>query len=217
LSKQAATSSSDDPVVAKIREHWESLDTNHLLAVWTENNEVEWRPETFQIIKNILEDRKVELPPQHQTNAPSTLLIDIPVRKGLGALLRSSTPKKISVRFCAECARRSESGKGLEKFGYGLAGVTFIFAAFVHPPRSQAEWEGAGGLFWLGGFLGWIGERTQRKAIGIRATRLSKDLWRFWFRCNDVASEFSQLNQPLVASEFGKLKQPPTVPPVATA
>jgi hypothetical protein len=106
------------------------LDSDHLLAVLLEHDGKEWRPETFQIIKTILEERKVALPSQQPENPAPKFVTEISVSKGLGALLSASTPKKITVRFCEECGHRVvSSGKWLESWG-GLLGVVGILGAF---------------------------------------------------------------------------------------
>ena len=194
-------SASNDAEAANIRKHWEPLDTPAVLAAWVEHNDKLWRPETFQIIKSILEERGVAVPPQRPKIELPPPSVDIPIDRRFRALL-SSTPASIRVLVCAECGqriRRQSWGK-LAKVGWGLAGVTFLFAAF-HPPRNQLEWDGAGGSFWLGAVLGWLGDYQQRHSLGISATRVSKDRWRFGIKHPEVASAFEHLNLPVEDSK----------------
>ena len=83
----------------------------------------------------------------------------------------------------------------------GLAGITFLLAAFVHPPRNQLEWSGAGAAFWLGGILGWLGESRKKSILGTQTTRISKNTWLFQFKNKPFADVFLATNQVIVKKD----------------
>jgi len=227
LSKQAATSSSNDAENAKIRKHWENFDSNHLLRVWMEQNEAEWRPETFQIIKDILEERRVAVPPGPPAPPRPHCVIQIPVKRGIRALFLSLNPKTITVQFCGECGHKKKLSRkwleGLASWGYILAFIGMLGGFFDidilskitgffapswsmldHGVRQRPDLATRSRyilLFLLGGILGLIGDSLKHHAFGVMAVRISEDRWGFRFRRKEVASEFAQLNQQLVVSE----------------
>jgi hypothetical protein len=193
---------SNDAVISTLREQWKRRDTEDLLEVWVKNSDEEWRPETFQVISKILQERKIALPTQRQKAPVPVFLIDIPIEKKLTILLLASTPKKIPVRFCQRCGPRAMSSGKLLRTLAGIVLLTTIFGpilgnfAFGSSYRENPDGQGASfGLFLL---LAWIGSRKQWRDIGIRVKRISKEQWKFSFRSEDVASEFSRLNQTLL-------------------
>lgn len=79
-----------------------------------------------------------------QINEADGAATDIKVKKGVKATFASGTPKKIAVKLCPRCTSRMTWATKISKFGWGLAGVIFLVAVFVHHPRNQLEWSGAG-------------------------------------------------------------------------
>ena len=124
---------------------------------------------------------------------------EVKVKKGMKASFSRKTPKSISVTISDNCSRKISRAKRLANFGWGLAGLTFLAAVFVHRPQSQQEMMGAGGLFWLGAILGWLGERRQRNLVGMKILCLSKDRWALWFRNRTFGSAFREQNISLEA------------------
>jgi len=127
--------------------------------------------------------------------------LDVKVKKGVRATFASGTPKMIAVKLCPRCTSRVSWAGKIGNFGWGLVGVTFLLAVFVHPPRNQLEWSGAGAAFWLGAILGWIGESRKKSVVGMQVTRASKDTWNFRFRNKLFADGFLTANQSLVKKE----------------
>jgi hypothetical protein len=124
--------------------------------------------------------------------------MDVRVKKGVKAIFASATPKTIPVRLCPRCTSRVSRAAKLEQVGWGLASVFLFLAVFVHRPRNESEWAGAGAGFWFGAILGWVGQSRKRSLVGVQATRASKDKWSFRFRDKTFADVFSATNQALV-------------------
>jgi hypothetical protein len=122
-------------------------------------------------------------------------LLEVKVRRGFKALFCRS-PKTISVLICDKCSTRISRAEKVGNFGWGLAGLVFLAAMFVHRPESPEEMMGAGGLFWLGAILGLLGEIRQTRLVGIKIVRLSKNTWAFRFRNRTLARIFSERNAP---------------------
>jgi hypothetical protein len=122
---------------------------------------------------------------------------EVEVKKGMKASFSRLAPKSISVMICDKCSRKIKRAERLANFCWGLAGFTFLAAIFVHRPQSQQEMMGAGGLFWLGAILGWLGQRRQKRLVGMRIVRLSRDTWAFRFRNRAFATTFSEQNTSL--------------------
>lgn len=136
-----------------------------------------------------------------QINETEGTTTDIKVKKALKATFASGTPKKIAVRLCPRCTSRVIRASKIGKFGWGLAGIIFLLAVFVHPPRNQLEWSGAGFGFWVGAILGWLGESRKKSVVGLQTTRVSKDTWHFRFRNHSFAYLFLTANQALAKKE----------------
>ena len=123
------------------------------------------------------------------------ILCTVEVEKSLKAQFIRSKQKTIPFKLCKKCSKEVSDAKRLENFGYGLAGLTFLSAIFI--ARSQELIMGAAGLFWLGWIIGWLGGRRHKKTVGVRCLRRPKDVWAFWFRNKDYATDFALLNSQL--------------------
>jgi len=136
----------------------------------------------------------------HQTNETDGGLTDVKVKKGIKTSFASGTPKKVSVRLCARCISRVSRAEKMGKFGWGLAGITFLLGV-LHAPANQLQWSGVGFGFWLGAILGWIGERRKKSLVGLQPTRVSKDTWHFRFKNQSFADSFLTANKQFVKNE----------------
>ena len=183
-----------------VRQRMLVKDTEELLAIWVENDRSAWRPEVFDVIVSILAERGERPPPQSDQKKDNAYGADeskahaVKVRRTFKTWLTRTIPKTIAVTLCRRCSKRMSSATKLARFGWGLAGLTFIAAVILRPPRNQQEMNGAAAGFWLGAILGWIGESRQNKATGMKVVRLSKDAFGFRFRNKAFAVDFRQHN-----------------------
>ena len=56
-------------IIKQLKERLEEKDTEELLAIWVENDKEKWREEAFQAIRELLRQRKVDLPTQRKVTA----------------------------------------------------------------------------------------------------------------------------------------------------
>ena len=56
-------------IIKQLQERLEEKDTEELLAIWVENDKDKWREEAFQAIRELLRQRKVDLPTQRKVAA----------------------------------------------------------------------------------------------------------------------------------------------------
>jgi hypothetical protein len=57
---------SENPLQKAIRDNWKQKESKELLEIWQENNRAEWSDMTFDIIRQILEERGIEIPEQDE-------------------------------------------------------------------------------------------------------------------------------------------------------
>lgn len=202
---ESKPSSMNEGEIDHVRQRMRVKGTEELLAIWVENDRVAWRPEVFDVIETILRDRGQRLPPhrnqarENDHPADESIAYDLKVRRRFTTWLTRTAPKSISITLCRRCSKRMSNAKRLARFGWGLAGVLFIAAVILRPPRNQQEMMGAAAGFWLGAILGWIGECRQNKTSGMKVVRLSKDSVEFEFRNKAFAADFREYNSSLRA------------------
>ena len=49
-----------------IKQNLEQKTTDELIEIWTENDNITWAPNTFEIIRKILKERSVTIPDQNK-------------------------------------------------------------------------------------------------------------------------------------------------------
>jgi len=187
----------------QVRSHMKSQETEKLLDIYRQHNINEWRPEAFHIIRQILEERGVQIPQQTFINLPEVVETKhkVPVGKAAKVLLAKGTPQAVEVSYCNCCSRRLAIFTWISKFGWAIAGVIFLLAALVHHPRTPEEWTGVGGVFWLGCLLGWLGDSRVKRKRAIRIKRLSKIGWSFSCQNETFDSAFRNINIGNIAEQ----------------
>jgi len=120
--------------------------------------------------------------------------------KPMKALFARGTPDTVAFTVCQKCSRKISSSKRLESIGWKLASFTLLLAIIVGvskslPPESM---YGAGGLFWLGALLGFVGGRRRKNAVGIQCIRFSENKWVFRFRNCAFRKEFEEANSQVL-------------------
>ncbi len=121
-------------------------------------------------------------------DAPANYMLSLPESWGT---------ESIELYCCQRCSRRIGIYQRLGMAGYGLAGITFLLA-IIRQPKTELEWLGAGGLFWFGILVGWVGARKDK--IGIESGSLETGGFIVQFRHRRFARMFFDLNRKKVDS-----------------
>ena len=186
-----------------IRKHWESAETNTLLDTWIQNDQISWRPETFDVIKQMLRERGVEIPPQEDRKLFAASFVGLPVKKELRAWL-SRKPKAVAMRLCMRCARRARRWRTISNVAGTFMLLSIIGGAFVlnrtDPAQHQEVTYGAAATFWFWALFLAVGNGMWKRNTGVKIIRTSRTGWKFLFRNADIASEFARLNKDVGAT-----------------
>jgi len=132
------------------------------------------------------------------TSERATQKLEVKVAKGIKALFAGSTPEKIQVAFCSDCARKISNAKTLETTGFVVGGIAFPLWAFILKPKSEPEFALVFLASFFGAIFGWYGESRGRKLLATRIKRLSKRAWGFSFSQKTFAEEFAELNSAAI-------------------
>jgi len=187
-----------------MREHWKTKGTKELIAMWVENDQVNWRPETFDVIREILIERKVDIPPQEERKVFLSSFGQVDVKRGLCNWITRRKPKSFMIRLCMRCARKAKRGQTLMNIGGWLALAVIISAIIplhTYPSQRTNTAEGAAGVFFIGFIIIKIGESIRNRNTGLKVVRTSRNDWELRFLNSDIVSDFVQINENLNTEE----------------
>ncbi len=133
--------------------------------------------------------------------APSTT--DVRVEKDVRALFAISTPTALSVKLCDACSRKMSKYAFLDKFEKTTVWLIIVVLALITYIGSTFKTENVllknldiplWFFFWTVFLLSYLNGIRQKRIVGVRCLRKSKDRWTFRFRNDAFGTEFAALN-----------------------
>lgn len=123
-----------------LQDQFEQKDTVELLAIWQENDRVEWSSQTFEVVEEILKTRLGELPPQ---NEPILEHIAVPDDQKEAAIDPSSplypylAAENAPVLYDPSAVLRLE--RWLNRLAWVFAGFWIMYGFFANIPMWENE------------------------------------------------------------------------------